>query len=242
MGTGNIERGPGRSFYLHDLRPDVSLGVSRSRTSVTLHAVLVLKTRYTGTCRMMVAKVGHVTLGSPAPPCWCPVSWPCSRHSCPCGTCCIHRSARHSSRWYRFSFIYTTRQAPRQFIGPLRLWSSWGLSIRDTQFFSSSFFLFVLKHSKNIPNFFFILFITNCCILIVSIRISFLWSHLYFDQNLLPGQCPVCTQWKLLVFGNFQLLQHLFYCFLINKHAYCTFYISCVTQKHEKNQGFVLFT
>ena len=156
VGTGNIERGPRTSFYLHDFRPDVSFGVSRSSTSVALHAVLVLKTRYTGTCRTMVAKVGHVTLGSPAPPCWCPVSWPCSRHSCPCGTCCIHRSARHSSRWSRFSFVSITNidnsSSSQTIYWPLKVL----VLLRSVHtgrpiFFLKLFFI----HSKNIPIFLF---------------------------------------------------------------------------------------
>ena len=48
-------------------------------------------------------------------------------------------------------------------------------------------------------------FITKCCISIVGLKILFLVSFLCFDQNVLLGQCPVWTQWKLLVFRIFQL-------------------------------------
>ena len=47
-----------------------------------------------------------------------------------------------------------TRQAPRQIIGPLGLWSPPGLSTRDAQFFPQAFF--VLKQPKNLPKFYFI--------------------------------------------------------------------------------------
>ena len=61
-----------------------------------------------------------------------------------------------------------TRQAPRKFIGTLRLCSSWGLSTRDAQFFVLKLF-FVLKKTK--IYLFFILFIANCCISIVSQKV-----------------------------------------------------------------------
>ena len=47
-----------------------------------------------------------------------------------------------------------TRQAPRQFIGFLRLLSHWGLSTRDALFFCQAFF--VLKQTKNQPKFNFV--------------------------------------------------------------------------------------
>ena len=108
-----------------------------------------------------------------------------------------------------------TCQAPRQIIGLLGLWSPPGLSTRDAQFFFQAFLF------KNRSKFYlnYILYLTNCCIYIVSLKIKFLWSHLCLDQNVLPGQCPVWTQQKTSCSWQLLTIVTPFYCCWIIKYA-----------------------